>query len=38
MEKLGFTHWRTTSGPRGEEVVVTELTRERWEEARYSVE
>ena len=38
MEKLGFTHWRTTSGPRGEDVVVTELTRERWEAARYSAE
>jgi RimJ/RimL family protein N-acetyltransferase len=35
MEKLGFTHWLTTSGPRGEEVAVRELTRERWE-ARYS--
>ena len=34
MEKLGFTHWLTTRGPRGEEVVVTALTRERWEEAR----
>jgi len=34
MERLGFTYWRTTTGPRGEEVVVTELTRERWQEGR----
>ena len=33
MERLGFTHWlTTTTSPRGEEVVVTELTRARWEE------
>jgi RimJ/RimL family protein N-acetyltransferase len=38
MERLGFTHWLTTTGPRGEEVVVTELTRPRWEETRYSAE
>jgi len=38
MERLGFTHWLTTSGPRGEEVAVTALTRDRWEEARYSAE
>src|SRR5580693_2171345 len=31
MERLGFVPWLTTSGPRGEEVAVTELTRERWE-------
>jgi len=31
MERLGFVPWRTTTGPRGEEVAVTELTRERWE-------
>jgi RimJ/RimL family protein N-acetyltransferase len=34
MEHLGFTHWRTTTGPGGEEVVVKELTRARWEEGR----
>ncbi len=38
MERLGFTHWRTTTGPRGYEVAVRELTRDRWEEARYSAE
>jgi RimJ/RimL family protein N-acetyltransferase len=33
MARLGFTHWRTTSGTvRGETVDVTELTRARWEE------
>ena len=33
MERLGFTHCLTaTTSPRGEEVVVTELTRARWEE------
>ena len=31
MEQLGFMPWLTTSGPRGGEVAVTELTRERWE-------
>lgn len=31
MERLGFVPWLTTTGPRGEEVAVTELTRERWE-------
>ena len=31
MERLGFVPWLTTSGPGGEEVAVTELTRERWE-------
>jgi RimJ/RimL family protein N-acetyltransferase len=31
MERLGFVPWLTTSGPRGHEVAVTELTRERWE-------
>src|ERR1700722_4922591 len=31
MERLGFVPWLTTSGPRGEEGAVTELTRERWE-------
>lgn len=30
MEKLGFTHERTTSGPRGRTVSVMELTREAW--------
>jgi RimJ/RimL family protein N-acetyltransferase len=34
MERLGFTPWLRTVGPRGWEVVVTELTRERWERAR----
>ncbi len=34
MERLGFTHRRTTTGPRGEDVAVMELTRERWEEQR----
>jgi len=34
MDHLGFEHWRTTTGPRGYEVVVTELTRARWEESR----
>jgi RimJ/RimL family protein N-acetyltransferase len=34
MEHLGFTHWLTTKGQRGEEIVVTELTRARWEEAQ----
>jgi RimJ/RimL family protein N-acetyltransferase len=32
MEHLGFTHSLTTSGQRGEELVVTELARARWEE------
>jgi len=33
MERLGFTHWRTTRGtPQGEEVDVMELTRARWQE------
>jgi RimJ/RimL family protein N-acetyltransferase len=34
MEHLGFTYSRTTTGPRGNEVVVTELTRAHWEEGR----
>ena len=34
MERLGFSHFLTTTGPRGEEVAVTELTRERWELGR----
>jgi RimJ/RimL family protein N-acetyltransferase len=34
MERLGFSPWRTTTGPRGNEVVVMELTREDWEEGR----
>ena len=34
MEHLGLTYWRTTSGPRGQEVVVKELTRQRWVERR----
>ena len=34
MEHLGFTYWRTTTGNRGEEMVVTELTRTRWEDGR----
>jgi RimJ/RimL family protein N-acetyltransferase len=34
MERLGFSPWRTTIGPRGNEVVVMELTREDWEEGR----
>lgn len=32
MAKLGFTHERTTSGPRGKAVYVMELSRETWEE------
>jgi RimJ/RimL family protein N-acetyltransferase len=32
MERLGFTHRLTTVGPRGKEVAVLELTRERWAE------
>jgi RimJ/RimL family protein N-acetyltransferase len=31
MERLGFTHERTTSGPRGDTVHVMELTRRQWE-------
>jgi RimJ/RimL family protein N-acetyltransferase len=31
MERLGFAPRLTTTGPRGEEVVVMELTRQRWE-------
>jgi RimJ/RimL family protein N-acetyltransferase len=34
MQRLGFSPWRTTTGPRGNEVVVMELTREDWEEGR----
>src|ERR1700722_15772502 len=34
MEHLGFSPWHTTTGPRGNEVVVMELTREDWEEGR----
>jgi RimJ/RimL family protein N-acetyltransferase len=34
MQRLGFTHWRTTTGNMGEEIAVTELARERWEELR----
>jgi RimJ/RimL family protein N-acetyltransferase len=34
MQRLGFTHRLTTVGPRGEEVAVLELTRERWAEGR----
>jgi RimJ/RimL family protein N-acetyltransferase len=34
MQRLGFAPWRTTTGPRGNEVVVMELTREDWEEGR----
>jgi RimJ/RimL family protein N-acetyltransferase len=35
MEHLGFTHFRTTTQPdRGETVMVTELTRQRWLEQR----
>ncbi len=34
MDRLGFTHFLTTVGPRGEEVAVTELTRARWEARR----
>lgn len=32
MERLGFTYERTTTGPRGRTVSVTELTRQRWEQ------
>jgi RimJ/RimL family protein N-acetyltransferase len=31
MERLGFTHYVSTPGPRGEVLEVTELTRARWE-------
>jgi RimJ/RimL family protein N-acetyltransferase len=34
MERLGFTPCLTTTGNRGETVVVTELTIETWEERR----
>ncbi len=34
MEKLGFTPWLDTTGPRGERVVVTELWRAQWEGRR----
>jgi RimJ/RimL family protein N-acetyltransferase len=34
MEHLGFTHWLTTAGERGEEIEVKELQRARWEEAQ----
>jgi RimJ/RimL family protein N-acetyltransferase len=33
MERLGFTPCLRTVGPRSEEVVVTELPKERWERA-----
>ena len=32
MERLGFTHERTTTGPRGLTAHVMELTRQRWAE------
>jgi hypothetical protein len=33
MERLGFTHWLTTTATHWDEQVdVTELTRTRWEE------
>ena len=34
MERLGFTPHLTTTGNRGEEIVVMELARERWEQVR----
>jgi RimJ/RimL family protein N-acetyltransferase len=34
MDRLGFRHCLTTTGPRGEEVAVMELTQERWEGCR----
>jgi RimJ/RimL family protein N-acetyltransferase len=34
MEHLGFTHALSTTGQRGEEIVVTELERARWEESQ----
>ncbi len=34
MERLGFGPWLRTTGPRGEVVVVMELTRARWLEQR----
>ncbi len=34
MEHLGFTHCLSTTGQRGEEIVVTELERARWEESQ----
>jgi RimJ/RimL family protein N-acetyltransferase len=30
MEHLGFTHWLSTTGQRGEEMAVLELYREQW--------
>ncbi len=32
MDRLGFTRFLTTTGPGGEEVAVTELTRTTWEQ------
>jgi RimJ/RimL family protein N-acetyltransferase len=32
MEHLGFTRWRHTTGPQGEEIVVMELRRAVWEQ------
>ena len=32
MARLGFTHFVTTQGPRGEEVAVMELGKARWQE------
>ncbi len=34
MERLGFTHWLTTTGQRGEEIEVKALERSRWQEGR----
>ncbi len=34
MARLGFTHFVTTVGPRGEEVVVMELTKTQWQKRR----
>ncbi len=34
MQRLGFTHRLSTVGPRGEEVTVMELPRQRWKDRR----
>ncbi len=38
MARLGFTHCVTTQGPRGEEVAVMELRKERWLQGRQEEE
>ena len=34
MARLGFTHFVTTRGPRGEEVAVMELRKAQWQERK----